>query len=179
MQGESFWNAAKVTARLSHATAWNQLEWVDLAQPFLPFLSSPEETCNNNRKRNKAVGFIIFLFVTNLLLFDLQKQIGSFPSSDRSHFCLRSSSGAGSGGCCPWLLKPRWRSARLLSDRKAKKKWHLLLKRETVGLSPVEDGRSPAAVVRGSCCCRLLREKKTLLMTLLFGFCGGERERLG
>ena len=42
------------------------------------------------------------------------------------------------------------------SDRRAKKKWHLRLKRETVGLSPVEDGRSPAAVVRGSCCCRLL-----------------------
>ena len=51
------------------ATSWKQLERVDQAQPFLPFLSSPEETCNNNRKRNKAVGFILFPSFSNLCLF--------------------------------------------------------------------------------------------------------------
>ncbi|KAJ6858169.1 hypothetical protein NC652_040664 [Populus alba x Populus x berolinensis] len=52
--------------------------------------------------------FLLHFYAGDLLLFDLQKQIGSFPSSDRSRLYFRSSAGcwifgrrrAGGWSCC-------------------------------------------------------------------------------
>ena len=134
-----------------------------LFSPSLPFSAGGDThvTCKRTKNASKTVDFNFFLSFSDLFFFcpSSLRRFGSAPLcfaffSVGILYRLQVVRGRWSYGGDGMDVRPgeekRW------SDQRAKKKWHLRLKRETVGLSPVEDGRSPTAVVRGSCYCRLL-----------------------